>query len=301
MFGAIAGDIIGSVYERHNTCRYDFELFTEHSTFTDDTVLTVAVMDHILRESDLAETLREWCHKYPTAGYGPGFLAWVGGHAQGDSRGNGAAMRVSPFAWWWKKPEEILQRADDQARLTHDSEDGRKAAKATALAIHNARYGLIRPCMLRALNHYYALTVDWPPTTRKPGALARESVPAALSAALASESFEDAVRKAVSLGGDSDTVASIAGAVAEAWHGGVTKGVPNEIVQEVRKRLPAEMLKVVDEFHSKIDPSRFKDGHPFKGGTILFGIKPPKEWVERQKAKRNEGQAASLKENDYAE
>jgi|GEM_PF-624004 len=296
MWGAIAGDIIGSVYERHNTNRYDFELFTEHSTFTDDTVLTVAVMDHILRRTDLAETLRSWCNRYPDRGYGPGFLAWVGGHGSGHSRGNGAAMRVSPFAWWWKKPADILEKADEQARLTHDSNEGRNAAKAVALAVHSARYGLIKRCMVRALNQYYALSEEWPPAIRKPGALAKESVPVALQAVISSSGFEDAIRKAVSIGGDSDTIASIAGAVAEAWYGGVKKGMPPKILHEVRKRLPEEMVAVVEAFRRQIDPSRMKDGHPFKSGTILFGFRPPHAWIDRQEQLREQTKTPQAQE-----
>ena len=95
MLGAIAGDIVGSIYERHNTPRYDFELFTKHSTFTDDTVMTIAMMDHIISRADLANTLKKWYERYPRKGHGPGFRAWIGGHAMGMSRGNGAAMRNS--------------------------------------------------------------------------------------------------------------------------------------------------------------------------------------------------------------
>lgn len=256
MLGAIAGDIIGSAYERHNTSRYDFELFSKHSTFTDDTVLTVAVMDHLLCQTDLADSLRSWCNRYPGRGYGPGFLAWVGGHAAGHSRGNGAAMRASPVAWWEKDQGVILQKADEQAQITHNSEEARTAAKAVALAIHHSRCGISKPGLVQLLKPYYELSQDWPPTIRKPRGLAKESVPVALQAVLASTSFEDAVRKAVSIGGDSDTIASIAGAVGEAWYGVAEGGVPDWIVQEIRKRLPEEMLQIVDAFRATIEHNK---------------------------------------------
>ena len=216
MLGAIAGDIIGSAYERHNTSRYDFDLFTPQSTCTDESVLTVAVADACLRagETGVAECLRLWADRYPHAGYGPGFLAWLGGQ-EVASRGNGAASRVSPIAWAVQEPVFSLGLARAQACLTHNTNDGRVSAVMVALAIqrglHEGKDGVYS-----AIMHYAPVPwsyVNWP-RPRKPSALARESVPAAIAAVLASTSWEDAVRRAVSLGGDSDSVASIAGAIA---------------------------------------------------------------------------------------
>lgn len=259
MLGAITGDLIGSAYERHNTDRYDFELFPPGATFTDDTVLTVAVMDHILNRTDLAVTFRKWCQRYPHAGYGPGFLAWLGGQAAGRSRGNGAAMRVSPFAWVPYEMEEMYKATTAQARLTHDSKDALYATQTVASAIRFPRDGYGRKTLITLLEakptRYKGLR--WPPRIKRPGSLAKESVPVALAAALNSSSFEDSIRKAVSIGGDSDTIAAITGAVAEAIYG----KVPDQLLSEVRQRLPLDLLEVIDEFYDRwIGPAA---SHPF--------------------------------------
>lgn len=243
MIGAIAGDIIGSRFERHNTSRYDFRLFTEHSTFTDDTVLTIAVMDALVTGGDMAASLRAWCEAHRTAGYGPRFLLWVGGRGPGDSKGNGAAMRVSPIGWAGSDLGEVMEMADAQARLTHDSPEARGAAKAIAGAVSLARCGESKAAIRQELAWYRGADGPWPPKVRKPGALASESVPAALAAFMASTSFEDCIRKAISIGGDSDTIACMAGAVAGAYY-----GVPESIEREVRVRLTIPMLEVIDGF-----------------------------------------------------
>lgn len=242
MIGAIAGDIIGSRFERHNTRRYDFRLFTEHSTFTDDTVLTVAVMDALSGHGDISDALRAWCNRYRHAGFGPRFLLWVGGESIVNSKGNGAAMRVSPIGWMGSDLGEVMEMADNQAWLTHNSPEAREAARAVAGAVFLARSGVGKDAMRRELGWYRGIG-SWPPKVRKPGAIATESVPAALAAFMASTGFEDCIRKAVSIGGDSDTIASIAGAVAGAHY-----GVPEPIASEVRKRLPDVMLETIDGF-----------------------------------------------------
>jgi ADP-ribosylglycohydrolase len=255
MYGAIAGDIIGSVYEKHNTSLYDFELFTEHSSFTDDTVMTVAVMESLNDWLDLEPCIREWQARFPNAGFGSRFQAWIGGHRPGDSKGNGGAMRAAPYAWIPYTWSEFAEIVEDRTRITHNSPEGVAGAWALASTIRRLREGHSREYAVRQLHRigreYRNLT--WPPRIKKPGALACESVPAALAAALNSISFEDAIRKAVSIGGDSDTIASMAGAVAEALY-----GVPEDIVQEVRDRLTPDMLTVLDRFYDEwatLDPA----------------------------------------------
>jgi ADP-ribosylglycohydrolase len=253
MLGAIAGDIIGSIYERHNTTRYDFELFTKQSTFTDDTVMTVAMMDHILSRDDLNDTIRKWYSRYPRRGYGPGFRAWIGGHAKGMSRGNGAAMRTSPWAWMPYPWEEMIENVERCARVTHDSPDGIAGANAVAMTIRQIRDGFGPKLMKMSMEGFAEgyERMSWPPKIKQPGGLARESVPVALAAAQNSTSFEDAIRKAVSAGGDSDTIASIAGAVAEAIYG----RLPDDILYEIRDRLPSDLMNVVDAFYYNwVDP-----------------------------------------------
>lgn len=245
MWGAIAGDVIGSAYERHNTSRYDFELFTPQAQATDDTVLTVAVGHALLDGMDVEASLRLWAGRYPHAGYGPGFLAWLGGRGGRNSKGNGAAMRVSPVAWFAQTLDECLELAERQARLTHDTPEGISGALAVTAAVYTARTGGTLAGIagdVRSVAPEYDLS--WPRSLRKPGALARESVPAAIASFLVSISWEDAVRRAVSLGGDSDTIASITGAIAEAYYG----EVPELIVLEAVARLPDDMLNMSRKF-----------------------------------------------------
>ena len=269
MYGAIAGDIIGSRFERHNTTRYDFRLFTEHSTFTDDTVMTVAVMESLNGWLDLEPCLRNWQALFPNVGYGPRFLAWMGGHAPGDSKGNGGAMRVAPYAWMpyaWDDFREIVQ---GRTSITHNSWEALIGAWALASTIRHVREGqsneFIKAQLQEIASEYRNLI--WPPRMKKPGPLARESVPVALAAALSSTSFEDAIRRAVSIGGDSDTIASMAGAVAEALY-----GVPDEIVKEVRCRLTTDMLKVLDEFYENyVGPGTVHSVSPrYKANTAMY-------------------------------
>jgi ADP-ribosylglycohydrolase len=283
MLGAIAGDIIGSIYERHNTTRYDFELFTNHSTFTDDTVMTVAMMDHILSRADLADTIRKWYSRYPRKGYGPGFRAWIGGHAKGMSRGNGAAMRTSPGAWLPYPWEEMIENVVRCARVTHDSPDGVAGSRAVAITIRHLRDGFgakyVRNTVEGTADGYERLR--WPPKIKQPGGLARESVPVALAAALNSKNFEDAIRKAVSVGGDSDTIASIAGAVAEAIYG----RLPDEILYEIRDRLPSDLMNVVDDFYYNwVDPDIAYPRTHRKGNESVSGLQmaPPYDPIYRR-------------------
>ena len=283
MLGAIAGDIIGSIYERHNTTRYDFELFTKQSTFTDDTVMTVAMMDHILTRADLADTIRMWYSRYPRRGYGPGFRAWIGGHAKGMSRGNGAAMRTSPWAWMPYPGEEMMENVERCARVTHDSPDGIAGAIAVAGVIRDIRDGFGKKMTRNGMEGFAEgyERLRWPPRVKNPGALARESVPVALAAALNSTSFEDAIRKAVSVGGDSDTIASIAGAVAEAIYG----RLPDDIQYEIRDRLPSDLMNVVDAFYYNwVDPDIAYPKTLRKGDESESGIKmaPPSDPIYRR-------------------
>ncbi len=251
MFGAIAGDVIGSAFEANPTKREDFPLFPEGSTFTDDTVLTVAVADAILNNGDYGHYLKLYGKEYPSAGYGMSFYLWIFAN---DSRpynswGNGSAMRASPVGFAFDSVERVLSEAKYSARVTHDHPEGIKGAQATALAILMARTGRgkaeIRNEIARRFSYDLYRTVE----EIRPGysfdVSCQGSVPQALIAFFDSENYEDAVRKAVSLGGDSDTQACIAGGVAQAFY----RKIPEHIVEEVRKRLPDEFLDVIDKFN----------------------------------------------------
>ena len=253
MIGALAGDIIGSVYEHHPIKTTAFPLFQSGSRFTDDSVLTVAVADALLTGRSYRDAVRDWGRRYPRAGYGGSFFQWL---FADDPRpyhswGNGAAMRVSPVGWVFAAEAEVLRQARLSAAITHDHPEGIKGAQATALAVYLARTGAdkttIRTRIQSQFGYDLAATVD---TLRSGYAFdvsCQGTVPAALIAFLDAQSYEDAVRNAVSLGGDSDTLACIAGAVAEAFYG----GVPEAIRAEVQARLTPDLWRVVEAFEHR--------------------------------------------------
>ncbi|MEA2040732.1 MAG: ADP-ribosylglycohydrolase family protein [Thermodesulfobacteriota bacterium] len=253
MIGAIAGDIIGSIYEAHNIKSEDFPLFSRGCTFTDDTVLTVAVADCILHDGDYAEKLKEYYFMYPYAGYGGAFHAWTRSDSNEPykSWGNGSAMRVSPVGFAYNDLEEVLEQAKRSAEVTHNHPEGIKGAQATASAIFLARQGktkgeiksYIEGTFLYSLQEkideirqYYTFDIS-----------CQGSVPQAITAFLESESYEDAVRKAVSIGGDSDTIACIAGGIAEAYY----KGIPEFIFDQAYSILDNRLKSITEEFRSR--------------------------------------------------
>lgn len=253
MLGAIAGDIIGSVYENFHTKRKDFRLFTPLSLFTDDTVLTVAVADAILNERPYGEALRSYARSYPFRGYGPGFLRWmlVPGAGPYNSLGNGSAMRVSPVAYAFSTEAEVLEQAKRSAECTHNHPEGIKGAQAAALAVFLARRGAgkagIKDAIEKKFGYDLSRRLDAIRPAYRTDITCRGSVPEAMIAFLESESFEDAVRNAVSLGGDADTQAAIAGAIAEAHY----KDVPPEILAQVERRLPRRLWETVARFTAR--------------------------------------------------
>ncbi len=252
MLGAIAGDIIGSVYEGSPIKSTEFPLFQPHSTFTDDTVLTVAVAHSILSGTDYATSLKTFGLKYPNAGYGGSFIGWL--FSEGDqaynSWGNGSAMRVSPVGFAFDSIEEVLEEAKRSAEVTHNHPEGIKGAQATALAVFMARTGESKEAIRSEISERFAYDMDRTLAEIRPtyrfDVSCQGSVPESIIAFLESEDFEDAVRKAISLGGDGDTMACIAGAIAEAHY----KTLPADIVSEVFERLPAELVEIVREFEA---------------------------------------------------
>lgn len=253
MLGAVIGDVIGSVFEFRNVKTTDFPLFCERSTFTDDTVLTVAVARAILTGEGYAESLRDFGKRYPDAGYGGMFKRWLKAAEPRpyESWGNGSAMRVSPVGLAFDTTEKVLAEARKTAEVTHNHPDGIKGAQATALAVFMARTGTEKDDIKKEITGRFEYDLARPLDEIRPSykfdSSCAGSVPQALTAFLESEDFEDAVRKAVSLGGDSDTIASIAGAVAQAFY----KEVPEEIASNVRERLPEEFLEILDGFSDK--------------------------------------------------
>jgi ADP-ribosylglycohydrolase len=251
MLGAIAGDVIGSVYEWDNISTTHLRLFGPGSRFTDDTVLTVAVADALLTDGDYAASFKAYHRRYPDAGYGGMFRDWArsGSSEPYGSFGNGSAMRVSPVGYAFATIGETLDEAARSAWVTHDHPEGIKGAQAVASAIFWARTGRSKDEIREAIRSDFGYPwLDEPLAEVRArnvwDATCPGSVPQAIAAFLHSRDFEDAVRTAVSLGGDSDTIACITGGIAEAYYG----GVPPEIEAEVLARLDPPLRAVVESF-----------------------------------------------------
>ena len=260
MYGAILGDIVGSPYEFdcNNYKAKDFPLFSRHSDFTDDTVMTLAVAKALLSsrgqddaaiKAALVREMQQLGRAYPDRGYGTHFGGWLYEDAPQpyQSYGNGSAMRVSSAAWLAKDMAETLRLARLTAEVTHDHPEGIKGAQAVAAVIFLARTGHsraeIKAHVERKFGYDLSRTCDEIRPTYHHVESCRETVPQAITAFLESTDFEDALRTAVSLGGDSDTLAAITGSIAEAFY-----GVPKELRQECRKRLTPELAEILIEW-----------------------------------------------------
>lgn len=283
MYGTILGDMIGAPYEfdRGNKTK-DFPLFGRESQFTDDSVMTIAVAQALMGLEDgadddtvhkaVSKAMRSWGRKYPDAGYGGRFSDWLFTHWQPKpygSFGNGSAMRVSSVGWLYDTIEETRRYAKLTAEVTHDHPEGIKGAEATASAIFMARTGAdkdeIKEYIIREFGYDLSRTCD----EIRPGyhhvESCQETVPEAITAFLEGNDFEDVIRTAVSLGGDCDTLTCIAGAMAEAFY-----GVPEDLREECRKRLPEEMLTVLDHFLQRIADKNIPFHDPFLDGNELI-------------------------------
>ncbi|MEI8349864.1 MAG: ADP-ribosylglycohydrolase family protein [Candidatus Omnitrophota bacterium] len=250
MIGAIAGDIIGSIYEFTNVKRTDFDLFSKHSHFTDDTVLTIAVADCILNGKDYAKTIKEYGRRYPDRGYGIRFKGWLllEESAPYNSFGNGSAMRVSPVGFAFDDINKVMEEAKKSAEVTHNHPEGIKGAQAIAIAIFLAKNGErkenIKEHIENTFNYNLRQTLEEIRSSYHFDETCQGTVPQAITAFLESNSYEDAIRKAISIGGDSDTIACITGGIAEAYY----KNIPDYIARESMKRLSPELLNTVNLF-----------------------------------------------------
>lgn len=253
MIGAIAGDIIGSIYEHHPIKTKNFPLFDDQCRFTDDTVLTAAIADAILSNRSYLASVRKIGLRHPHAGYGASFIRWL--HAENpqpyNSWGNGAAMRVSPVGFAFSTEEEVLDQAKKTAAITHNHPEGIKGAQATALAIFLARTGHskknIKARLSREFGYDLNRTIDAIRPSYTFDISCQGTVPEAVICFLEAASYEDAVRNAVSLGGDSDTLACIAGGMAEAFFG----GVPPEMQSLVENLLTPDLWEITQAFCEK--------------------------------------------------
>ncbi len=253
MLGAIAGDIIGSVYEAAPIKTKDFPLFSPSSCFTDDTVLTVALADAILNDREYGSVMKRYVRRYPDAGYGGSFFHWAlsSDSPAYNSFGNGAAMRISPAGWAYDTLKESLERARDFTEITHNHPEGIKGAQAVTAAIYLARAGRSKEEISEHIETSFHYDLSRPLDEIRPryafDVSCQGTVPPAIRAFLESRDFEDAIRNAVSLGGDSDTLACITGGIAEAFYA----GVPQPIAERVAEMIDRDLSDIVARFRKR--------------------------------------------------
>ena len=257
MLGAIAGDIIGSIHEGAGTKTKDFPLFGPHNRFTDDTVLTVAVADSLLHGTDLVDAPARLLPPLPAGRLRRGFIQWARQRRREpyNSWGNGSAMRVSPVGFAFDTLDEVMHHAERTAAVTHNHPEGIKGAQATAVAIFLARTGHDKPAIKAHVEATFGYDLSTPLDTIREtyefDISCQGSVPQSIVAFLEATDFEDAVRNAISLGGDADTMAAIAGGIAEAFW-----GVPREIEERVVGMLDGRLRGVVEEFERQFPQQR---------------------------------------------
>ncbi|PZV13089.1 MAG: hypothetical protein DCF20_16250 [Pseudanabaena sp.] len=257
MLGAIVGDIVGSIYEFNNHRSKDFPLFGEDCKFTDDTVLTIAVADCLMNNGNYTEYIKNYARKYTGRGYGGRFRQWISSERMEpyNSWGNGSAMRVSAVGFAYNDLEAVMNEAKRSAEVTHNHSEGIKGAQATAVAIFMARKGQskeqIKAAIAQSFGYDLNRTVDEIRPTYIFNESCQETVPEAIIAFLESNDFEDAIRNAISLGGDSDTLACITGGIAEAFYG----GVPEDIAIKALSYLDSNMREVVEKFYGSLSQS----------------------------------------------
>ena len=279
MLGAMIGDIVGSKYEFNNTFDYDFEMFGGGCDFTDDTICTVAIADAILNERNYQESLLDWCRRYPSpkGAYGGRFAAWIRSlnPQPYNSFGNGSAMRVSPVAWLFDDLSQVLEEAEKTALPTHNHPEGIKGAKAVAHAIWYFRKSKFSEGSKdseneetkRLKNENAKASKDENETMQGFMSIARsyyedfdtrvypkgkfdetcmDAVPLSFYLLSQASSFEDAIRRAISHGGDSDTIGAIVGSIAEARF-----GIPQEMKEKALSYLPDDMEDIWKQFAEK--------------------------------------------------
>lgn len=252
MLGAIVGDIAGSIYEWNNHRSKDFPFFGPGADYTDDSVLTMAVADALLHGLPPQQALYRWAIRHPKRGYGSGFSRWLATWelAPYGSWGNGAAMRVSPAALLANTLGEALEMAARVTEVTHDHPEGIRGAKATAHAIFLARFGAGPDEIRRTVAEAYGYDMDRSVDSIRPhyrfDPSCQGTVPEAIICALEANSFEDAIRNAISIGGDSDTVAAIAGPVAEFLF-----GIPDGIAHAAMEIIPGDMRETLSLLYAR--------------------------------------------------
>ena len=256
MLGAIAGDVIGSPFEFRSVKSTSFRFFDYNSCCTDDSVLTVAVADVILNDGNYVDAFHDYFHRFPNAGYGGSFSAWASRHSREpyNSWGNGSAMRVSPVGWAFSDLEHVLDEAQRTAEVTHDHPEGIKGAQAVAAAVFLARTtrdkNEIRRFIVEGCEYDLSRSIDELRPVYEFDVSCKGTVPVAVQAFMESTDFENAIRLAVSVGGDSDTIACITGAIAEAYYGGVPEAIADRLFKIY---LDPRLEEVTRQFMQRFD------------------------------------------------
>jgi len=250
IIGAVAGDVIGSAFEWHNIKTTDFELFCPQSTFTDDSVLTIATMDVLINKKDYAQVYHKYGRKFHNRGFAQGFYFWIlsDNPKPYNSWGNGSAMRVSPVGWFCTNIDDVLMEAKRSAEVTHNHPEGIKGAQAVASAVFMARNGKTKEEIKKFITETFNYDLERKIDDIRPGykfdVSCQGSVPEAIIAFLESTDFENAIRLAISIGGDSDTIACITGGIAEAYY----KTIPENIIDNVINALPEDLVNIIEAF-----------------------------------------------------
>lgn len=252
LLGAIGGDIIGSKYEFNNIKRKDFDILSPYADFTDDTVLTVAIAEGILWHRDFVSLLKKYTRNYPHRGYGGNFFRWAlsDDYSPYNSWGNGAGMRVSPIGFAFNNLDRVLKEAKRSAEVTHNHPEGVKGAQAIASSIFLAREGKSKDNIKQYIEEKFGYDLSKHTDKIRPhysfDVSCQGSVPESIRAFIDSTDYEDSIRIAISIGGDSDTIACMTGGIAEAFYG----GIPLEIKEYILSKLPAEFCNVIDNFYA---------------------------------------------------
>ena len=256
MIGGIIGDIIGSIYEDGNMKSKDFPLWNDNCHFTDDTVLTIATADWLLNGGRCEDYYYSYAAQFPSCGYGTGFIKWYftrkyhNKYVPYNSYGNGSAMRVGPIGWVFDSIEEVLRVSQVSAICTHNHKEGIRGAQAIASCVFLARKGKTK----EEIRHFTENTFNYNVSTSlkeikkiyKWDVTCQQTVPHAIISFLESKDFEDCIRNAVSLGGDSDTIACMAGAIAEAFY-----GIPTELREKVLEFIPQAFVNIINPFEKR--------------------------------------------------
>ena len=258
MYGAVFGDVIGSYYEWHNVKTEDFELFPKFSHFTDDTVMTVAVADAILNMADnsprvcYAQHIKAYYSRYPDAGFGHMFKTWAQSRSLKvqNSYGNGASMRVSAIGWAFDDEKEVLRQTAESCHYTHNNKEAILYAQSVALSVFLARKGASKEEIRSRLENDFGLRFQPIASLRADygfSSRSSESVPHGIEAFFETEDYESCIRRAISLGGDSDTIAAIAGGIAEAYY----HEIPSHIVSKGKLLLDSGLKRVLNQFEER--------------------------------------------------